>query len=336
MAGLKGTRQGAAQPAGEQGRGVGASRRRRPAGAPVTHRKMEAITQHQRLGLDRRLRRGPGLPADLEVGEVERSRRDDVRDRGGEEHLAVVARRGHREDALLLRQVGEHPADRAAQAGVGAPAEARVEPAEAHAHGQRPVAGALLRGLRYGAELDEHVEVGDRRRPAVERPAQGEVVESDVDPLVRGLPDRGRHAPAVLRRPVEDGHPGPARRAAEAVAAGAGERRRETRRRLDGDRGGRPGTLPEVAAGGIVVQTLLAEDEGAQAATGDDLRLLAVARHEDRGGDRAVRRQLEPAHRSRRCLRHSGLKARSQARRRPAKNHDQDSAQRPATQPASQ
>ena len=36
---------------------------------------------------------------------------------------------------------------------------------------------------------------------------ESQIVELDVDPLVRGLPDRGGHAPSVRRLPVEHGHP---------------------------------------------------------------------------------------------------------------------------------
>ena len=144
-----------------------------------------------------------------------------------------------------------------------------------------------------------------------------EIVEHDLDTLVRGFLKGGRHAPAVLRPPVDDGDPGLARDMVEATALGAGEGRRQARRLLVRNDGRRLAAHLGGGTAAVVLQVRSAEEEGAGAATADDPRLLAVAGRDPLG--RAFGLQMHPGHRRRGSRRRSG-------------DHDHDPAQRPAPQ----
>src|SRR5262249_16869837 len=120
-----------------------------------------------------------------------------------------------------------------------------------------------------------------------------------LDPLVRGLPNRGRHAPAMLRRPVDDRDPGGTHLTAEAASLGTGEGHREGGGALDRDRRRRLGGAAGGTASTLIGQARLAEGEGAGGAAGDDPWLVAAGGHVA-GAQLAARRCVEPADRVRR------------------------------------
>ena len=285
---LAAPRQGPSQPAGQQRRRVGASRRRRP-GEAVAGGEIEAVAEHQGRRGRRGLQRGPHRLHPLEIREVEGARRDHLRAR----------RRPSSSPSLPAAATTRIPSAarswRTPRIGPSRPAVApdRSPPAEAQVDGEGAVFGVRLRRFGHGAEAGEDGEVGDRRPPRRACAGRGEIVEFDAGGhRTRGFADRRRHAPPMIRRPVEDGDPGRPRGVAETAPVDAGECGRQGGYRLVGDRQRRRRAAVDGKAGGLVGDLRTAEDERARASAGDDPHVLVPA-----GVDPAVRRQPAPRHR---------------------------------------